>query len=67
MSRGSFLFFSVVNIVALSGCQFLFEVGNAGLDKDVVPLDELLDVSVLYTVLIPVGQHLREVVVQLLG
>ena len=67
MSCGSFLFFSVVDIITLGGCHLLFKVGDARLHKDVVPLDEFLDVAVLHAVLIPVGQHLREVVVQLLG
>ncbi len=62
-----FLFLAVVDVVALGGSHVFFEVGDAGLDKDVVPLDEFLDVAVLHTVLIPVGQHLGEVVVQLLG
>ncbi len=50
MSPGSFLFFSVVNVVTLCGSHLLFEVGDACLDEDVVPLDELLDVGVLHTV-----------------
>ena len=67
MSCGSFLYFSVVDIVTLGGRHLFFEVGYAGLHEDVVPLDELLDVAVLHAVLIPVGQYLREVVVQLFG
>ena len=47
MSFGSFLFFSVVDIITLGGCHLLFEVGDACLHEDVVPLDELLDVAVL--------------------
>jgi len=61
------LLFSVIHVVSFGGCEVFFEVGDAGLDEDVVPLDELLDVAVLHAVLIPVGQHLREVCVQLSG
>ena len=52
------LLFSVVDVVALCGSHLFLEVGNAGFDEDVVPLDELLDVRVLYAVLIPLGQYL---------
>ena len=55
--------FPVVDVVALSGSKFLFEVGEAGVHQDVIPLDELLDVAVLNALLIPVGQHLREILV----
>ena len=37
------LVLAVVDVVALCGSHLLFEVGDAGLDEDVVPLDELLD------------------------
>ena len=59
---GLFLFF----LLLLFGLGVL-EVGDAGLDEDVVPGDELLDVTVLHAVLIPLGEYLAEIVAQLLA
>ena len=45
-------------------CLFfrILEVGDTCLDENVVPRDEFLDVAVLYAVLIPIGEHLAEIV-----
>lgn len=59
------LLFSVVDVVALCRSHLFLEVGNAGFDEDVVPLDELLDVAAVHTVAIEGGQHLGEIVEEL--
>ena len=48
-------------------CECCLEVCDAVLDENVIPLDEFLDVGVAHTVLVPVGQHLVEEGVQLVG
>ena len=65
---GSFFFFflAVVDVVTLGGLEFV-KVGEAGCYKNVVPLQQFLDVAVVYAVAVPLGQHAGEVVVQLLG
>ena len=61
------LILAVVNVVALGGSQCGLEVGDAILHEDVVPLDELLDVAVVYAVAIEVGQHLGEILLEFLS
>ena len=39
-----FQLLAVVNVVPLCRSEILFEVGDAGLYQDVIPLDEFLDV-----------------------
>lgn len=51
----------VVHVFALRFLKRLIEVGQAVLDEDVVPLEQLLDVGGIYAVAIVVGQHLAHV------
>ena len=67
MGGNLFLLFAVVDVVALCGSENRLEVLEAILHEDVVPLQELLDVAVVYAVLVEVGQHLCEVVTQFLA
>ena len=62
-----FLFLAVINVVAFRGLHFLLKIGDASLNKNVVPLDEFLNVGVLHTVAVPLGQYLRKIVMQLAG
>ena len=54
-SDGVFLY--AIKRALFSGGLFVLEVGDAGLDEDVVPGDELLDVAVLYALLVPLGEN----------
>ena len=47
---------AVVDVVAFCRGDIFLEVGDAVLNEDVVPGDELLDVAVLHALLIPLGQ-----------
>ena len=58
---------SVIDIVALGGFHLLLEVGDAGLDKDVIPLNELLDVAAMNTLAVEVGQHVAEILKELVS
>ena len=62
-----FLLLAVIDIVALCGGENGLEVGVTVLHEDIVPLEQLLDVAVVHAVLVEVGQHLREIVAQLLA
>ena len=61
-----FFLFSVVNVVAFRRLQ-LIKVRDACGNENVVPLQQLLDVAVVYAVAVPFRQHLREVVLQFLA
>ena len=62
-----FLFFAVVYVIALGGLQVFLEVSDAVFDKDVVPLKQLLDVTVVYAVAVKLGQNLGEILAQFLA
>ena len=58
LSLSKRLFFrllAVVDVVAFGGFHLLLEVGDASLDEDVVPLDELLDVAGVHALTVEVG------------
>ena len=58
---------AVVDVVALCGGEGGLEIGDAVAHEDVVPLQELADVAVVYALAVVVGQHFGEEVAQLLG
>ena len=49
---------AVVYVVAFGGLHFLVKVGDTVVYKYVVPLQQLLDVAVVYAVPVEIGQHL---------
>ena len=60
------LFNAVVDIVAFCWLHVLLKVGDAALDEDVIPLDELFDVAVVHTLAVEFGQNLGKVLAQFL-
>ena len=71
LGLGGFCFFCLFGLLRCFrfGSFFLLllflEVGDAVLNQDVVPLYELLDVTDVYAVTVKVGEHLGEVLTQL--
>lgn len=61
------LFQTVIHIVAVSWRKRYLEIGNTALHKNVVPLQQLLDIAVVYTVTVIIGQYFSKVTVQLVS
>ena len=58
---GLFCVLAIVNIISLCRCKRLFEIGNTCLYKDVIPLKQLLDITVVHTILVEIRQHFSEI------
>ena len=72
MELRSFLFIiklilTIINIITLSRSKSCLEVSDAILSQDVVPLKQLLDVTVVYTITIIVRQNLCKISVKLIS
>jgi len=59
--------FTIVDVVAVGGTHLFLEVGDACFYEDVVPGDELLDVAVVNTLLIPLREYLGEIGAELVA